>query len=180
MLVVGITALCLRHVALLTFLLPTTLGGGLSGTGPPDPTLKSASPSPPQGSIWRRFNIDSTLIRHRSPDLTLFRCQIDVESMTNRPLRRGGRGGFEGAVRGACAFTKLPSHTPTQHTSVLVSCVLACSCRDYKLPLPSSLALSLRHFLKERGWGLHVWKLAVAGVHTPPSFMHPRPLKGCF
>ena len=33
---------------------------GLLGTGCPDPTLASASPSPPQGSIWHRFNIDST------------------------------------------------------------------------------------------------------------------------
>ena len=57
---------------------------GLLGTGPPDPTLESASPSPPQGSIWHRFNIDSTLIRHRFPDLTLFRCRINVESMLNR------------------------------------------------------------------------------------------------
>ena len=31
--------------------------------------------------------------------------EIDVESMPNRPLRRrrGGRGGFEGGVQGACA-----------------------------------------------------------------------------
>ena len=35
---------------------------GLLGTGPPDPTLESASLSPPQGSIWHRFNIDSTSI----------------------------------------------------------------------------------------------------------------------
>ena len=46
------------------------------GTGHPDPTLESASPSPPQGSIWHRFNIDLTLIRHID-FLTLFRCQID-------------------------------------------------------------------------------------------------------
>ena len=57
---------------------------GLLGTGPPDPTLKSASPSLPQSSIWHRFNIDSTLIRHRFRDLTLFRCRINVESMLNR------------------------------------------------------------------------------------------------
>ena len=31
---------------------------GLLGTGPPDPTLESTSPSPPQGSIWHRFDID--------------------------------------------------------------------------------------------------------------------------
>ena len=53
---------------------------GLLGTDPPQPTLESASPSP-QGSIWHRFNINqeliSVLIRHRFPDLTLFRCQVD-------------------------------------------------------------------------------------------------------
>ena len=50
---------------------------GLLGTGPPDPTLESASPSPPQGSIRHRFNIDSTLI-------FWFDQEIDVESMLNR------------------------------------------------------------------------------------------------
>ena len=28
-------------------------------------------------------------------------CRIDVESMPNRPLKRGGRGGFEAEVRGS-------------------------------------------------------------------------------
>ena len=54
---------------------------GLLGTGPSDPTSNLPRP---QGSIWHRFNIDSTLIRHRFPDLTLFRCRINVESMLNR------------------------------------------------------------------------------------------------
>ena len=76
---------------------------GLLGAAPPDPALESASPSPRQGLIWHRFNIDSTLIRHRFPDLTLNRCRINVESMPNRPLTRGGRGGFEGGVWGGCA-----------------------------------------------------------------------------
>ena len=40
---------------------------------------------------WR-FGIDSTSI-----------SWFDPISMPNRPLRRGGRGGFEGEVRGACA-----------------------------------------------------------------------------
>ena len=53
---------------------------GLLGTGPPDPSLESASPSPPQGSIWHRFNIDSTSNRVKSGN----RCRIDVESMLNR------------------------------------------------------------------------------------------------
>ena len=57
---------------------------GLLGTGPPDPTLESASPSPPQGSIWHRFNIDSTLIRHRNRVKSGNRCGINVESMLNR------------------------------------------------------------------------------------------------
>ena len=35
-------------------------------------------------------------------------CRIDdiVESMPNRPLRRGGRAGFEGGVRRVCAYNK--------------------------------------------------------------------------
>ena len=37
---------------------------GLLGTGPPDPTLESASPSPPHGSIWR---IDFTSIYQKNP-----------------------------------------------------------------------------------------------------------------
>ena len=64
------------------------------GTGLPDPTLESASPSPPQGSIWHRKRVKSGN-----------RCRINVESMPNRPLRRGGRGGFKG-VRGACAYNQ--------------------------------------------------------------------------
>ena len=70
---------------------------------PPGPHLESPSPSPPQGSIWHRFNIDSTSIRHRNRVESGNRCRIDVKSMPNRPLRRGGRGGFEGGVRGPCA-----------------------------------------------------------------------------
>ena len=35
---------------------------GLLGTHKPDLTLVSASPSLPQGSIWHRFDIDSTSI----------------------------------------------------------------------------------------------------------------------
>ena len=57
---------------------------------PPDPTLESASPSPPQGSIWHRFNINSTLIRHRNRVKSGNRCRINVKSMPNRPLRREG------------------------------------------------------------------------------------------
>ena len=74
------------------------------GHRPHGPHPQSASPSPPQGSIWHRFSIDSTSIQHRFDiDLTLFRCRIDAESMPKRPLRRGARGGYEGGVRGACA-----------------------------------------------------------------------------
>ena len=55
---------------------------GFLGTGPPDPTLESASPSPPQGLIWHRFNIDSTLSPHRNRVKSENRCRINVESMT--------------------------------------------------------------------------------------------------
>ena len=58
----------------------------LLGTDPPDPTLESASPSPPQGSIWHRF-------RHW---FDIESSRFDPFSMPNRPLRRGGRGRFEG------------------------------------------------------------------------------------
>ena len=40
-------------------------------------------------------------------------CRIDVESMPSRPLRRGGRGGFEGGVRGACALINLSKFLET-------------------------------------------------------------------
>ena len=54
---------------------------GLLGTGPPEPTLESASPSPPQGSIWHRFNIDSTVVDMEIGSNQAF---VDVESMSNR------------------------------------------------------------------------------------------------
>ena len=76
---------------------------GLLGTGPLDPTLESASPSPPQGSILHRFDIDSASKQGQIRKSMSNQCQIDVESMPNRPLRKGGLGGFEAAVRGACA-----------------------------------------------------------------------------
>ena len=53
---------------------------GLLGTAPPDPTLESASLSPPQGSIWHRFNIESTSKRHRFPDLTLPVVQMALQT----------------------------------------------------------------------------------------------------
>ena len=65
---------------------------------PPDPTLESTSPSPPQGSIWHRFNIDSTSIRHRFPDLTLFRCQIDAKSTPEEGRARWIRGWGPGGL----------------------------------------------------------------------------------
>ena len=45
---------------------------GLLGKDPPDPTLESASPSHPQGSIWHRNRVKSGN-----------RCRINVESMPN-------------------------------------------------------------------------------------------------
>ena len=58
------------------------------GTGPLEPTLESASPSPPQGSIWHRFNIDSTLIRFDIDSTSIswldrVNQKIDVGSMSN-------------------------------------------------------------------------------------------------
>ena len=72
------------------------LARGLVGRGPPDPTLKSALPSPPQGWIWHRSRVKSGN-----------RCRINVESMPNRSLRMGGRGDIEGGVRGVRAFKSL-------------------------------------------------------------------------
>ena len=46
-------------------------------------TPPSNPPRPPQGSIWHRFNIDSTLNRHRNRVKSGNRCQINVESMLN-------------------------------------------------------------------------------------------------
>ena len=79
-----------EHLPKPPFWKPPFFGRGLLGTDPRDPrdpTLESASPSPPQRSIWHRNRVKSG--RNR--------CRINVESMPNRPLRRGGRSGFEGA-----------------------------------------------------------------------------------
>ena len=66
---------------------------GLLGTGPPDLTLESASPFPPhRGPFDHQYDIEIGSNQ-----------EIAVESMPNRPPRRGGRGRFEGEVRGACA-----------------------------------------------------------------------------
>ena len=65
--------------------------------------LESASPSPPQGSIWHRNRVRSQ--------------EIDVESMANRPLRRGGRGGFEGEVRGSVPNKPLTTQTSSPRFS---------------------------------------------------------------
>ena len=73
-----------------TNLVAPRLARGLLGTGPPDPTLESASPPLLRG----RFGIDSTSIRHRFPDLTLFRCQIDFEEGRARRIRGWGPGGL--------------------------------------------------------------------------------------
>ena len=54
---------------------------GLLGTGPPDPTLESASPSPPQGSIWHRDRVKSGN-----------RCRIDAKLTTEKGRARRIRG----------------------------------------------------------------------------------------
>ena len=55
---------------------------GLLGTSPPDPTLESTSPSPPQGSIWHRNRVKSGN-----------RCRIDAKS-----IPRGGEGEADSRV----------------------------------------------------------------------------------
>ena len=99
----------------------TTLVRCLLGTGPPDPTLESASPSPPQGSIWHRFDIDSTLIRHRNRVKSGNRCRINVESMLNRcqidpwgwESEVDSRVGSGGPVPNKPLTTQLQSSTPS-------------------------------------------------------------------
>ena len=72
---------------------------GLLGTGPPDPTLESASPSPPQG----QFGIEIWSTQ-----------EIDVESMPNRTLRGEGEADSRVGSRGPVPnkpfikLTKLP------------------------------------------------------------------------
>ena len=68
---------------------PAQKSAPILGTDTPNLTLESASPSPPQGSIWHRHRVKSGN-----------RCRIDAKLGS---LRRGGRGGFEGKVRTACA-----------------------------------------------------------------------------
>ena len=66
-------------------------------THPPDPTLESASPFPPQGSIWHRFDIDSTSKLGRIRKSMSNQCRIDAESTPEegraRRIREWGLGG---------------------------------------------------------------------------------------
>ena len=65
---------------------PVDMVRGLLGKPPPppDPTLESTSPSPHQGSIWHRFNIDfdidSTSISRFGPKSMSNQCKIDAKS----------------------------------------------------------------------------------------------------
>ena len=92
---------------------------GLLGTAPPDSTLESASPSPRQGSIWHRFNIDSTLIRHRFRVKSGNRCRITVESMLNRcqidPWRGEGEADSRVGLGGAVPNKPLTSFNFLRH-----------------------------------------------------------------
>ena len=63
---------------------------GFLGTGRPDPTLESASPSPPQGSIWHRFDIE-----------------IGSNQMSNR-CQRGGEGKADSRVGSGRPVPKKP------------------------------------------------------------------------
>ena len=78
---------------------------------PPDPTLESASPSPPQGSIWHRFDIDSTSISWLWP---YFDAKLTPEEGRARWIRGWG-------PRGLCliniVFQKVPEAALTQDLS---------------------------------------------------------------
>ena len=65
---------------------------GLLGTAPRTPPSNPPRPPLPGIEIGSNQEIDIE-----------YQCEVDVESMPSRPLRRGGRGGFEGGVRGVCA-----------------------------------------------------------------------------
>ena len=91
---------CVWHVVFFFFFVGggvflSQFARGLLGTGPPDPTLESASPSPPQGSIRHRFDIDSTSI---DPVSMSIRCRIDAKSTPEegraRRIRGSGPGGL--------------------------------------------------------------------------------------
>ena len=51
--------------------------------GVQDPMIVISAPPCTVFFSYAKFGIDLTSIRHRFPDLTLFRCRIDVESMLN-------------------------------------------------------------------------------------------------
>ena len=63
---------------------------GFLGTDPPDPTLESASPSPPQGSSWHRFDINFLVWPY-------FRKGLSPEFRATR-LWRGIRKGLSGDI----------------------------------------------------------------------------------
>ena len=66
---------------------------GLRGTGPPDPTLESASPSPLQGSIWQRNRVKSGNRCRINVESVLKRCQIDPWGGEGEADSRVGAGG---------------------------------------------------------------------------------------
>ena len=85
------------------------LVSGLLGTDPPDLTLESVSPSP--------FQVDLASKQGQIRRSMSNQCRVDVESMPNRPLKRGRRGGFEGEVRGSVPNKLLTSRGRDNHDS---------------------------------------------------------------
>ena len=73
------------------------LCGVFLGTGPPG-TPPSNPPRPPL--LRGQFGIE---IGSSDRKLMSNQCRIDAESMPNRHLKSGRRGGFEGEVWGVCA-----------------------------------------------------------------------------
>ena len=71
--------------------LPNIVRGFLAQTPGTSPSNPLRLPRP-QGSIWHRFNTDSTLIRCRFPGLTPFRCQIGLWGEGEADSRVGSGG----------------------------------------------------------------------------------------
>ena len=107
---IAIYALCPFEKAYRTSFFPPWDCEGFFGsaTDTPGPYSRIRLALPSSGSTWHRNRVKSGN-----------RCRIDVESMPSRPLRRAGRGRFEGGV-GACA--KKNPHNLRRHIAHELPC----------------------------------------------------------
>ena len=89
---------------------------GLLGTGPPDPTLESASLSPPKESIWHQNRVKSGN-----------RCRINVKSMLNRCQidPRGGEGEADSRATFGGSVPNKPLTSLVQHRRIAITSELA-------------------------------------------------------